>query len=374
MAHSKPVIGIPLVGVGGGLLALGSLLANAATFGRTTSRLPRGKIATSFALHLRTDAAAAKTAYTYSARRIERQQRRRRQGLSALPERAGRWNWQPGQPPHMSAQPAPPIGSAPPSPGATQTADQNESRAPRVTHARAQRSGDQTKNEPAAVPGATREPQYADCVDVKNHYGLTSLGVMANQVWHDDPRRLTFLLARYKFVAKMLSGRCAVAEVGCGDAFGTRIVLQEVDHVDVYDFDPIFIQDIRQRQSERWQMTARVHDIVLGVLPQQYDGIYSLDVIEHINREDEHRYLANLRASLDDAGVLIIGTPSLESQQYASSQSKMGHVNCKSGDELKTLMQRYFANVFLFSMNDEVVHTGFYPMAHYLIAVCCGKK
>jgi hypothetical protein len=25
-------------------------------------------------------------------------------------------------------------------------------------------------------------------------------------------------------------------------------------------------------------------------------------------------------------------------------------------------------------MNDEVVHTGFYPMAHYLIAVCCGKK
>jgi hypothetical protein len=28
----------------------------------------------------------------------------------------------------------------------------------------------------------------------------------------------------------------------------------------------------------------------------------------------------------------------------------------------------------LFSMNDETVHTGFYPMAHYLIALCCGKK
>jgi hypothetical protein len=24
----------------------------------------------------------------------------------------------------------------------------------------------------------------------------------------------------------------------------------------------------------------------------------------------------------------------------------------------------------VFSMNDEVVHTGFYPMAHYLLAVC----
>jgi len=119
---------------------------------------------------------------------------------------------------------------------------------------------------------------------------------------------------------------------------------------------------------------ATVHDIVLGKLPQRYDGIYSLDVIEHISREDEHAYLANLRGSLDDDGVLVIGSPSLESQQYASPQSKAGHINCKSGAELKSLMERYFHNVFLFSMNDEVVHTGFYPMAHYLIAVCCGKK
>ena len=26
------------------------------------------------------------------------------------------------------------------------------------------------------------------------------------------------------------------------------------------------------------------------------------------------------------------------------------------------------------SRNSEVVHTGFYPLAHYLIAICCGKK
>jgi hypothetical protein len=37
-------------------------------------------------------------------------------------------------------------------------------------------------------------------------------------------------------------------------------------------------------------------------------------------------------------------------------------------------MEDYFHNVFVFSMNDEVVHTGYYPMAHYLFAVCAGKK
>jgi hypothetical protein len=346
MAHAKPIMGIPLITLAGGFLALGSLLANGATFGRTTSRLPRGKIATSFALLLQVDAVAAKTGYRYSARRLERQQRRRRQGLPAAPERATAWTWEPGQPPLLGE---------PPSPIVTAPATDREA-----------------SNQPD--PGATREPQYADCLDVKDRHGLTSLGIMINQVWHDDPRRVAFVLARYKFVAKMLGGRGSVAEVGCGDAFGTRIVLQEVDQVDVYDFEPIFIEDIRQRQSERWQMTARMHDIVADALPYRYGGVYSLDVIEHIKREDEHRYLNNLCGSLNDGGVLIIGTPSLESQQYASSQSKIGHVNCKSGAEFKTLMQRYFENVFLFSMNDEVVHTGFYPMAHYLIAVCCGQK
>ena len=85
---------------------------------------------------------------------------------------------------------------------------------------------------------------------MKKQFGLTSLGLMTNQVWYDDPRRLTFLLARYKFVAKMLSGRANAGEVGCGDAFGTRVVLQEVPDVTVYDFDPAFIEDVRARYDE----------------------------------------------------------------------------------------------------------------------------
>ncbi|MGO9607174.1 MAG: class I SAM-dependent methyltransferase [Candidatus Binataceae bacterium] len=221
---------------------------------------------------------------------------------------------------------------------------------------------------------ATREPQYAHCIELRNEAGLTPLGLMTNQVWHDDPRRLGILLARYKFVAKMLSGNRHVGEVGCGDAFGSRVVLQEVEKLTVYDFDPVFIEDIRSRFSARWPFDAFAHDILSGPLPQRHDGIYSLDVLEHIPPQKEHVYLANLRDSLTPDGVFIVGSPSLESQLYASSQSKTGHVNCKSGSEMKKLLQSYFNNVFLFSMNDEVVHTGFSPMAHYLLAVCCAQK
>lgn len=216
----------------------------------------------------------------------------------------------------------------------------------------------------------TREPQYQRLLEIRDEVGLTPLGLMTNQVWHEDPRRLAFILARYKFVAKMLSGWEDVAELGCGDAFGTRIVLQEASKVTVYDFDRIFIDDVRRRQSKQWPLEAIVHDILDDPLPRRHNAIFSLDVIEHIPAEQEDLFLRNLCASLTEHGILIIGTPSLESQAYASPQSKIGHVNCKSGRALKSLLKRYFHTVLLFSMNDEVVHTGFYPMAHYLFAVC----
>lgn len=219
----------------------------------------------------------------------------------------------------------------------------------------------------------TREPQYSRLLEIKEEIGLTPLGLMTNQVWEEDPRRLAILLSRYKFVAKMLGGWTDVAEVGCGDAFGTRLVLQEVERVTVYDFDPVFIDDIRSRFAPRWPIVAHPHDILTGPLPRRHNAIFSLDVIEHIPLEQEDLYLRNLHDSLTEAGVLIIGTPSLESQLHASPQSKVGHVNCKSGNELKASLKRYFHNVFLFSMNDEVVHTGFYPMAHYLFAICAMK-
>lgn len=220
----------------------------------------------------------------------------------------------------------------------------------------------------------TKEAQYQDHLILRDTKGLTRLGLMTNATWHEDPRRLVFTLSKYKFVAKMLSGRRRVLDVGCGDAFGSRIVLQEVGSVCAIDFDPVFVKDVNERMEERWKFECKIHDILSGPVEGPFDGVYSLDVIEHIPKEDEHLFMRNIVQSLDDNGVLIIGTPSLESQVYASELSKQGHINCKSHKELKELMLNYFYNVFIFSMNDEVVHTGFYPLTHYLFALCVGQR
>jgi cyclopropane fatty-acyl-phospholipid synthase-like methyltransferase len=172
----------------------------------------------------------------------------------------------------------------------------------------------------------------------------------------------------------MLSGRNHFLEVGCADAFGSRIVLQEVRELTAIDFDPIFIKDAIERMDDRWRFVFQVHDILQGPVAGNFDGAYSLDVLEHIHQEKEKTFVANIAESLSDHGALVIGSPSIRSQAYASPPSREGHINCKDHHTLKALMSEFFHNVFIFSMNDEVVHTGFYPMAHYLLALCCSKK
>ena len=219
----------------------------------------------------------------------------------------------------------------------------------------------------------TKEPQYERCLDLARDR-LTTFGLMSNQVWHDDPKRLGFVLARYKFVAKMLSGLNHVLEVGCADAFGTRVVLQEVKALTATDFDSVFVEDVNRRMDPEWKFECVTHDMIGGPMKRLFDGAYAVDVIEHIQESDENRFVGNMAASLNPHGVCIIGTPSIESQAYASPGSKAGHVNCKTGAGLKELMERHFHNVFIFSMNDEVLHTGFQKMAHYLFALCCSKR
>jgi cyclopropane fatty-acyl-phospholipid synthase-like methyltransferase len=219
-----------------------------------------------------------------------------------------------------------------------------------------------------------KEKQYNSCIDLKSKQGLSQLGLMTNWAWHDDPKRLTWLLSRYKFVGKMLSGYDSALEIGCADAFASRIVRQEVSELTVIDFDPLFIRDIDDRMDLKWGISPIEHDILEGPLKnKQFEAAFSMDVIEHISKEKEHLFIENIRASLSKNGVLIIGTPSIESQEYASLHSKVGHVNCKSAPEWKKFLQNYFHHVFNFSMNDEVVHTGFHKMAQYLIMLCTNR-
>ena len=220
----------------------------------------------------------------------------------------------------------------------------------------------------------TRERQYQAHIELRAEKGAARMGLRADAAWHADPKRLGIVLSRYKFAAKMLDGKARVLEIGCGDAWASRVVTQAVGTLVGVELLPEWVEDARQGMEAPWAFEVRQHDMLTGPVDGVFDAAYALDVLEHIDPQDEHRFVQNIVRSLARPGVLIIGMPSLESQAYASPGSKAGHVNCKTAPDLKALLQQYFHDVFMFSMNDEVVHTGVHKLAHYLFALCVGAR
>lgn len=230
-------------------------------------------------------------------------------------------------------------------------------------------------NTPMQGNDHSKEPQYQEQFDAMQTMGPVQMGPTASFTWRSDPRRLTFLLSRYKFCSKMLAGKNNVLEVGCGDGFGMRTVLQTTGSVHGIDFDPLYIQWAENHaKAEKLNCTFSVLDILEQAPPGRYDAAYSLDLIEHLQPDREYLYWKNVCSVLEPQAVFIVGTPNITAFAYASKASKEGHINLKSAETLRSAMETYFHNVFMFSMNDEVVHTGFYPMAHYLFAMGVGVK
>jgi len=192
-----------------------------------------------------------------------------------------------------------------------------------------------------------------------------------------DPRRMSFLFARYKFVSKMVDGFKQVLEVGCQECLGAGLVAKSVGRLVATDF---FVSHIESSKKRLGGLIPNIdfmpHDIMEGPVKIKggFDAAYCLDVFEHFDPEQVGLFFKNISASLNKNGVLIIGTPSLESQVHASEASRLQHINCMSGKDLAKLCKKYFNNVFMFGMNDETLHTGYLPMAHYLLALCAGVK
>lgn len=198
-----------------------------------------------------------------------------------------------------------------------------------------------------------------------------------------DPKRLGFFMARYKFAGKMLKRCASIIDVGCGDGMGTIGFLNETQATKIVgiDFEPqsigYAIGDLTQallelRPQDAERVSFRQADFLqtdIGLM-DKFHGLACLDVIEHIEPALAGDFIDRLQDALKSYGVAVVGTPSVAGEAFASVHSKVGHINLYDPDRLRSELERHFRRVFMFSMNDEIVHTGFDKLAHYLMAVC----
>ncbi len=206
------------------------------------------------------------------------------------------------------------------------------------------------------------------------------LGTWASHDYISDPKHIMFALSRYKFVSRLLrnvNGR--VLEVGCGDGFGLPIVSKEVKEVIVADWDERNINGIKNRMHFLKNISCETIDFNKEEWvgdKEKVQAIYMIDVLEHIDPVNEDTFIRNVLTSFEEknTAIFIVGTPNITASQYASPGSAALHINLKSFKTLNTTMNKYFNTVFLFGMNDEVIHTGYDAMCHYIWAVGVGVK
>lgn len=199
-----------------------------------------------------------------------------------------------------------------------------------------------------------------------------TLGPQWSFAIHDDPKRLCFVMARYKFAAKMACKDRRVLELGSSEGFGGVILAEFAKSYTGIDYDREAIAAARANWTD--PKFTFIQDDFLEKKYGDFDAVVSHDVIEHIQPEYENLYFDTVCRNLVPDGRCVIGTPNKTAAAYASATSNAGHVNLYDHNRLRASMLRYFRNVFMFGMNDEIVHTGFPSMAHFLVAVGCSLR
>lgn len=189
-----------------------------------------------------------------------------------------------------------------------------------------------------------------------------------------DFKHFMISLSRYKFAGKMLEGKKSCLEIGCNTGFKTMLLSQFVEKVVGVDYEEAAIQCANERFANDKRSYICADVLKMNPLDEKLDAVVSLDVIEHIDKRDERSFMNSIVANLTEQGICIIGTPNITAAEYQSEESRLSHINLYSHDRLRSLLNEYFYNVFMFGMNDEIVHTGFPQMSHYIFAMGVGKK
>jgi 2-polyprenyl-3-methyl-5-hydroxy-6-metoxy-1,4-benzoquinol methylase len=223
---------------------------------------------------------------------------------------------------------------------------------------------------PVGVVETRQHAVWDEVTELLGNRQITLGKHLANWFRH-TPRRALHYSSYYKFAAKMVGRNKRVLDVGCREGLGTWMLATECGFARGIDPDEEAIA-LAERNWPEHKVDFLCTDFVESP-PGQWDAVVSFDVIEHVQPESAGRFFERMTANLTRDGVVVVGTQNQTGQVDASARSRPEQVNVYSAERLEEEMRRRFAHVFMFGANDEVVHTGFPPMTHYLIALGCKK-
>tara|TARA_B100000161_G_C33419079_1_gene354694 strand:+ start:71 stop:691 length:621 start_codon:yes stop_codon:yes gene_type:complete len=193
-----------------------------------------------------------------------------------------------------------------------------------------------------------------------------------NEMFFANPLMATIKLARFKFVAKMLNKKDRVLDLGCGNGFSSYFYSHFCKSVHGVDIQEAVINNWEcfEHENISFSLGNILND---EIYEKDIEAITCVDVIEHFSLSDGEKIIENAAKCLSkqkNGGQFIIGTPSKFSNPFRAEHNKEHHLHEYEPDELQNICERYFPRTLQFSMNDEIIHTGFNKLAWFFYIIC----
>lgn len=186
---------------------------------------------------------------------------------------------------------------------------------------------------------------------------------------------------RYIFASDFVKNK-KVLDAACGTGYGSALLAENADEVFGVDISEEAIAYAKSNYA-----ASNVNFSVANIekLPFEndfFDVVVSFETIEHVDTQQQEKFLSEVKRVLKDGGILVISTPNRD--VYKSRGENHFHVAELSLAEFKNLLEKKFKSVKIFSQKFEIGNFIFsndiktanfdgsvsFEKADYVIALC----
>jgi SAM-dependent methyltransferase len=152
---------------------------------------------------------------------------------------------------------------------------------------------------------------------------------------------------RYYFASRFAQNK-RVLDMACGEGYGSAFLSQHADAVIGIDCDPATIEHARGRYSSITNLRFEIghcEDSPQG--DQSFDLVVAFELLEHLDSNNQARFLENVRRVLKQDGVFIVSSP--DRDEYAETHQSRNefHKHELTLAELQRFLGSHFKHVHL---------------------------
>jgi len=159
-------------------------------------------------------------------------------------------------------------------------------------------------------------------------------------------------IQRYEWVSPRVT-ELECLDAGCGSGYGAyHLAMNGANSVVGVDISSVAIRFAKNRFNTENVQFGIMDVRNLAVKEDSFDVVISFDVMEHLERGDQDRFVSEVARVLRPKGRVYLGCPNIS----ASSGTNPFHLGELTRDEFETLMEKHFRDVVI--LGQDLIHEG----------------